>query len=132
MKKLVLSLVSILSLTLAFSNNNNDEKIVKALQNYVVEYEADVPFDFDYKSYLPKDFMAYDLSKNDNVSLVLIDEEQDEPFDFDHKQYLPVGFNPKKEFNHLFLYPPKMIDEEVFIKPHFCSYKNWSKIQDNS
>ncbi|PJA05472.1 MAG: hypothetical protein COX71_06505 [Flavobacteriales bacterium CG_4_10_14_0_2_um_filter_35_18] len=132
MKKIVLSLVSIFSLTFAFSNNNNEEKIVKALQNYVVEQEADSPFDFDYKSYLPKDFMAYDLSKNNLVSLVLIDEEQDEPFDFDHKQYLPVGFNPKKELNQLFLYPPKMIDEEVFIKPPFCIKKNFGKVQDNS
>ena len=57
MKKLVLSLVSILSLTFAFSNNNNEEKIVKAIQKYVVEQEADVSFDFDYKSYLPGVFI---------------------------------------------------------------------------
>ena len=113
MKKITLILLSVLSLTFSYSATTIEKKmqIIKPESAILLDDEADVPFDFDYKAYLPKDFMAYDLSKNDHVSLVLIYEVLDESLDFNCEQYLPVGFNPKKEFNYLFLNRITLIDD---------------------
>ncbi|MCF6212869.1 MAG: hypothetical protein L3J45_02475 [Flavobacteriaceae bacterium] len=80
---------------------------------YLNEEEADVPFDFDYKAYLPKGFNPYDLTDNGaDITLWVEEEEADESFDFDYIQYLPVGFNPNKELNTLFLEEVEWVDED--------------------
>jgi len=112
MKKITLIFAVVLSFTYTYSANKKAYTKTNEIDSlYVIEEEADEPFDFDYKAYLPKDFQAYDLYAKDQNNQ-LIDEHEDEAFDFDHKQYLPVGFNPSKELNHLFLNKIPWVDEE--------------------
>ena len=124
MKKSIFTLVVVLSFTYVFGANQatvNSQKTLDAkikAMPYIEEEEADEKFDFDYKSYLPKGFNAYDLSDSDISVTDWVEEEEEEeeeadaPFDFDHKQYLPVGFNPSSALNTLFLTDVKWVDEE--------------------
>ncbi len=60
----------------------------------VVEEEADEPFDFNTKDYLPIGFNAYlSLDENFDLEFSAVVDETDEPFEFNTKDYLPVGFN---------------------------------------
>ncbi|NQW37199.1 MAG: hypothetical protein HQ471_09355 [Flavobacteriales bacterium] len=132
MKKSILTLAVVLSFTYTFSANqfapkktniNNINDIV-----YIEEEEADEPFDFDYKAYLPEGFNAYDLTDNEADPTLWIDEDaEDEAFDFDHTQYLPVGFNPNKKFNDLFLEDIEWVDEDTDEPFAFDTKKYFNK-----
>jgi hypothetical protein len=114
MKKITLILAVVLSFTYTYSANQRAYTKTNQIDSlYVIEEEADEPFDFDYKAYLPKDFQAYDLTDNETDATQWIDEDTDEAFDFDHTAYLPVGFNPSEKFNTLFLDDIKWVDEEA-------------------
>jgi hypothetical protein len=115
MKKITLILAVVLSFTYTYSANQKAYTKTNHIDSlYVIEDEADEGFDFDYKTYLPKDFQAYDLTDNEvDISQWVDEDDTDEAFDFDHTAYLPVGFNPDKALNHLFLNDVEMIDEEV-------------------
>ncbi len=99
MKKLFFSL----SLLIAFStsalaveyepNILNDSTLLKEANSMpnieeVALEEADAPFDFDVKNYLPKGFNAY-AGMFEEIKI----EEADEPFDFNTADYLPAGFD---------------------------------------
>ncbi len=113
MKKITLILAVVLSFTYSYSATQKAYTKTKPIDSLYIAQEADEGFDFDYKSYLPKDFQAYDLSDNEaDISQWVDEDDTDEAFDFDHTAYLPVGFNPNKEFNHLFLSTVKMVNEE--------------------
>jgi hypothetical protein len=113
MKKITIILAVVLSFTYTYSANQKAYTKTNNIDSlYVIEEEADEAFDFNYKAYLPKDFIAYDLTDNEADNTLWIDEDTDESFDFDHKEFLPVGFNASEKFNTLFLDKIKWVDEE--------------------
>ena len=114
MKKITLIFALALSFTNTFSANKYASIKTNEIDSlYVIEEEADEPFDFNYKAYLPKDFQAYDLTDNEANPYLWIDENnEDETFDFNPEDYLPVGFNASKKLNHLFLNTVELVDEE--------------------
>ena len=114
MKNLIISSLLIVSLTVSaqFIENRNmnfgkmlhmdlntvSNNLSKNILNTIFEIEeeeADEPFDFDIKKYLPYGFNPYkNISNIYNKLYDYITEEADEPFEFNTKDYLPANFDP--------------------------------------
>lgn len=102
MKKIVTSLVlTIAMISPLISNALNiitvKDSLVQKSPGYY-EYateEADEPFDFNTKDYLPIGFNPH--LNLDEYDLEFFAVEEDELFDFNTNDYLPVGFNLNKD-----------------------------------
>lgn len=69
--------------------------IIEVYPVLIAEEEADEPFDFNIKDYLPVGFNPY--LNLDEYDLEFSGVEEDEPFDFNTNDYLPVGFNLSRD-----------------------------------
>ena len=110
MKKLVITSILAISFITASATQLLESEIVNDTINnkevkttteevyptLVVVEEADEPFEFNTKDYLPVGFNAtLSLDENYNLEFSSVIEE-DEAFDFNTNDYLPVGFNLSK------------------------------------